>query len=314
LRQCGFKLVRGGRRWVGYWGKHCAAERFKHIRPWQKVNHFPTSFEIGRKDKLAWNLKRLRERVGDEGAMDLDFLPETFTLPRARRKLRAVFQSHPVWIVKPPANARGNGIKLINKWSDAPKKKEAVISRYGNRNLAFYALSEYSLFITRYIQNPLLIDHRKFDLRVYVLVTSFEPLRVYIYKEGIARFACDCYPVQLNSKTIKNRFAHLTNFSVARKKNKGEPTKQLGQEKAATKRRRSRRNLEIPVDDDRFSMESCKWLLRSSCYELFGFDILLDEHLKPWLMEVNISPSLKASCPVDENIKARLVRDIFNLV
>jgi hypothetical protein len=52
----------------------------------------------------------------------------------------------------------------------------------------------------------------------------------------------------------------------------------------------------------------------SSCYELFGFDVLLDSKLKPWLMEVNISPSLKFSCNMDFEVKSNLVVDLFNLV
>ncbi len=48
-------------------------------------------------------------------------------------------------------------------------------------------------------------------------------------------------------------------------------------------------------------------------HELFGFDILLDRHLKPWVLEVNISPSLHSNSPLDVNIKGRLVRDIFNI-
>ena len=50
------------------------------------------------------------------------------------------------------------------------------------------------------------------------------------------------------------------------------------------------------------------------CYELFGYDVLLDANLKPWLMEVNISPSLKASGSSDFDIKSKLARAIFNLV
>jgi hypothetical protein len=53
---------------------------------------------------------------------------------------------------------------------------------------------------------------------------------------------------------------------------------------------------------------------RASCYELFGFDILVDENLKAWLLEINISPSLKYSCDVDYGVKRALTRDIFNLV
>ncbi|CAN0502200.1 unnamed protein product, partial [Ectocarpus sp. 8 AP-2014] len=53
---------------------------------------------------------------------------------------------------------------------------------------------------------------------------------------------------------------------------------------------------------------------RGCCYELFGFDVLLDEALKPWLLEVNISPSLFGSSALDRRIKGTLMADIFHLV
>ncbi|RKO90436.1 tubulin-tyrosine ligase family-domain-containing protein, partial [Blyttiomyces helicus] len=150
-----FRLIKTGRLWIGYWGKHVAAERFKKVEPWKKVNHFPMSFECGRKDKLWINYARMKERFGIK---HFDYLPETFLLPTQRRRLKSVFHTHPLWIMKPPASARGNGIRLLTTWSDLPRKRDLIVSRY--------------------VMQPLLIAGRKFDLRLYVVVTSFEPLRL----------------------------------------------------------------------------------------------------------------------------------------
>jgi tubulin polyglutamylase TTLL4 len=53
---------------------------------------------------------------------------------------------------------------------------------------------------------------------------------------------------------------------------------------------------------------------RNICFELYGFDILLDSKLKPWLLEVNISPSLSSSSPLDKKIKTVLICDTLNLI
>ena len=53
---------------------------------------------------------------------------------------------------------------------------------------------------------------------------------------------------------------------------------------------------------------------RNVCFEVYGFDILLDSKLKPWLLEVNISPSLSSSSPLDKKIKTMLICDTLNLV
>ena len=53
---------------------------------------------------------------------------------------------------------------------------------------------------------------------------------------------------------------------------------------------------------------------RSNCFEVFGFDILLDSDLKPWLVEVNLSPSLSSDSPLDHTIKGNLLTDTFNMI
>ena len=52
---------------------------------------------------------------------------------------------------------------------------------------------------------------------------------------------------------------------------------------------------------------------RNNCFEIFGYDILLDSDLKPWLVEINLSPALATDSPLDLKIKGNLLTDVFNL-
>lgn len=55
-------------------------------------------------------------------------------------------------------------------------------------------------------------------------------------------------------------------------------------------------------------------LHRNNCFEIFGYDIILDSELKPWLLEVNLSPSLACESPLDLTIKSNLIADSFNMI
>ncbi|KAI8593721.1 tubulin-tyrosine ligase/Tubulin polyglutamylase, partial [Geranomyces variabilis] len=297
VSRANFTLLRKGKSWLGCWGKHFTPERFKKVLPWQKVNHFPMSFEIGRKDKLLANYHRLRAACGPEA---FTYLPETYVHPRQKTALLRAFPSHALWIVKPPASARGQGIRVINSTAQLPKKKK------------------HAVIVSRYIAKPYLIGGRKFDLRLYVAVTSFEPLRIYLYRDGVVRFAGEKYST--SPKSIRNRYIHLTNYSISRRSKVSAA--------AATASKWSLHTLEayfaaLGIDFSPILAQIrdlvTKTIIsghtsnasgvrmfsrsRTSCYELFGFDVLLDARLKPWLMEVNISPSLKASCDMDFAIK-----------
>ena len=52
----------------------------------------------------------------------------------------------------------------------------------------------------------------------------------------------------------------------------------------------------------------------NNCFELLGFDILVDECYKPWLLEVNLSPSLGTDTQLDFKVKGALIADLFTLV
>lgn len=64
--------------------------------------------------------------------------------------------------------------------------------------------------VQRYIENPLLIGGYKFDLRLYVCVPSYRPLTIYLYKEGLTRFATEKFSLE----HLNDPFKHLTNFSL----------------------------------------------------------------------------------------------------
>ena len=86
--------------------------QFKDIHEGQKINHLPGTFNIGRKDRLWKNYQRLRLKFGKE---EFSFLPRTFLLPSETKLLRRVWERRGCrakWIVKPPALARGTGIKV----------------------------------------------------------------------------------------------------------------------------------------------------------------------------------------------------------
>lgn len=63
------------------------------------------------------------------------------------------------------------------------------------------------------MHKPFLVDGFKFDLRIYVLLCGVDPLRIYIYKEGLARFATEEYESP-NLGNLQNLFMHLTNYAI----------------------------------------------------------------------------------------------------
>ncbi|XP_038870308.1 pneumococcal serine-rich repeat protein-like isoform X2 [Salvelinus namaycush] len=190
-----FKVTQKSHDWLGCWGHHMKSPGFKAIREYQKLNHFPGSFQIGRKDRLWRNLSKMQAQFGKR---EFSFFPRSFVLPQDVKLLKKAWEDsgcRQKWIIKPPASARGIGIQVIHKWSQMPRKRP--------------------LLVQKYLHKPYLISGNKFDLRIYVYVTSYDPLRVYIFQDGLVRFASVKYSSSV--KSLSNKFMHLTNYSVNKK-------------------------------------------------------------------------------------------------
>ncbi|KAJ6661243.1 hypothetical protein lerEdw1_015380 [Lerista edwardsae] len=294
-------------------GSHLKPYLLRTLTDIQKVNHFPRSYELTRKDRLYKNISRMQQTYGFK---TFHVLPQTFILPAEYQEFcNSYSKDRGPWIVKPVASSRGRGVYLINNPSQISLEENILVSRY--------------------INNPLLIDDFKFDVRLYVLVTSYDPLVVYLYEEGLARFATVRYDHGV--KNIKNQFMHLTNYSVNKKSgdyvscddpdvedygNKWSMSamlrylKQEGRDTTALMANVEDLIIKTIISAELAIATACKAFVphRGVCFELYGFDVLIDSTLKPWLLEVNLSPSLACDAPLDLKIKASMISDMFTLV
>uniref|UniRef100_A0A670IFC1 Tubulin--tyrosine ligase-like protein 5 n=1 Tax=Podarcis muralis TaxID=64176 RepID=A0A670IFC1_PODMU len=288
-------------------GSHLKPYILRTLTDIQKVNHFPRSYELTRKDRLYKNIIRMQQTYGFK---TFHVLPQTFILPAEYQEFCCSYsKDRGPWIVKPVASSRGRGVYLINNPSQISLEEN------------IFGVVPFSDF--------------KFDVRLYVLVTSYDPLVIYLYEEGLARFATVRY--DQGAKNIKNQFMHLTNYSVNKKSgdyvscddpevedygNKWSMSamlrylKQEGKDTTALMASVEDLIIKTILSAELVIAAACKAFLphRGVCFELYGFDVLIDSSLKPWLLEVNLSPSLACDAPLDLKIKASMISDMFTLV
>ncbi|KAF4524404.1 hypothetical protein B566_EDAN009320 [Ephemera danica] len=258
------------------------------MNDFQTINHFPNHYELTRKDLLVKNIKRYRKELEREGSplaersetgryLHLDFVPITFILPADYNMFVEEYRKNPLstWIMKPCGKSQGAGIFLINRLSKLKKWSRESKTPFNP------AIAKESYVISKYIDNPLLIGGKKFDLRLYVLVTSFRPLKAYLFKLGFCRFCTVKYDAAVQE--LDNMFAHLTNVSVQRHVH-------------------SLKAVAPVMASDRH------------CFECYGYDIIIDSKLKPWLIEVNASPSLTSTTVSDRILKYKLIDNILSVV
>ncbi|XP_033750296.1 tubulin polyglutamylase ttll6-like isoform X2 [Pecten maximus] len=312
-RKFGFKEVGEDEDWTLYWTDYSVAlERVMDMKKYQKINHFPGMSEICRKDMLARNMNRMLKLF----PKDYNVFPKTWCLPADHGDFLAFTRQkkNKTYILKPETGCQGKGI-WVTKNPKEIKPHEHMICQ-------------------QYMCKPLLLDGFKFDLRIYCLVTSCDPLRIFLFKDGLARFATNKYSEPTNSN-IDNVFMHLTNYAINK-----HSTDFIRDDEAGSKRRistvdRYMRQKGYDIDkmwndiDDviiktlisahsvlKHNYRTCfpNHVKGSACFEILGFDVLLDRKLRPSILEVNHSPSFNTDSELDREIKGALVWDTLNLV
>lgn len=244
---------------------------FKYVitDPLKKINHFQKSNCICDKDLLLKNMRRMCGAFGKIFA----FTPESYTLPNDYMNFLKSYTKNKkegaIWIVKPSDLAQGKKIYVLSDIN----------------NLYYDRLS----VVQKYIEPPLTIGGYKNDLRIYCLVTSISPLRIYLYDNGLVRFSTQKY-----SGDITNVYSHLTNSSL----NKFSPTYETDKEVIGSKCKWELKRLKDYFEDNNctlypYVMEDIGLLICLTCliliynnnethsnFELFGFDFMLDSNLK----------------------------------
>jgi Tubulin-tyrosine ligase family len=279
---------------------------------WQKVNHFPETKNFSRKDLLKKNIEKIM-KISLKCGQLWNIIPVTYVLPKEYvqfvdhySKLEEQDPGTNVWIMKPVGKSRGRGISVINDVNQVS---------YGE-----------IMIIQRYITNPLLLEGFKFDLRLYILITSFSPLEAFIYKEGFARIST--VPFSLNPDKLHNKFIHLTNSSI-QKHNPNSKNDSLDALLGGTKiclKTLKERLQKMGINWEKIWQQVIEIVLKSliavqseipsypCCFDLVGYDVMIDQNLQSWLVEINSSPSLARENYLDDLIKQQLIDDTLDLI
>lgn len=426
----GYKPVEEDGDWCLFWtDTSVAIERVMRLKPTQKINHFVGMLEICRKKALARNLARIAAKLPHT----FNFAPQTFVLPEELETFMDVVKANknaktgknikklPTYILKPDAGCQGKGISLVQTDSQTvgALKELGMLGADGERvKNPILKNPNINVVAQTYLSNPFLIDGRKFDLRVYALVTSANPLRMFVYSDGLVRFCTTKY-FPPDSKNMSNQCMHLTNYSLNKHSENFVRAEDVGCLRVKTKtpadrarallrdggtypegispqeplydspevespRSPSSENPSIPIGDggvaSKWSVQNGlkPWMARNGydfestwdaisdvcvktviaaaptlrhnyrnamrqmddkneknsdgdgtskgndagynkhlknlCFEILGIDVMLDSRLKPWLVEVNHSPSFATDSPLDLQVKENLIKDTINLI
>lgn len=180
------------------------------------------------------------------------------------------------------------------------------------------------IVVQKYIVNPLLIDGRKFDIRAYMIVVCMKPYLV-LYQPGYVRMSLNPYTTE---NFAKDKITHLTNNSVQ----KNHPNYKELKEKSIISieslveniismgKLQSKEEYTVKVDKKIqeimtliFTVIKDKLDRKFGCFELFGFDFLLDDNLNPYLIEINTNPAIYTDTQVQKDLLPKLVEDIVKM-
>ncbi|XP_047382514.1 inactive polyglycylase TTLL10 isoform X4 [Sciurus carolinensis] len=305
----------------------------EHARALSKVNKVPPCSQPKCGKDTAVTLEELTWThpgcLGPQRALKMeDFFPETYRLDvrDERQAFFTLFDETQVWICKPTASNQGKGIFLIRSQEEAAALQAKAQSMEDDplyRKMPFRAPQ--ARVVQRYIQNPLLLDGKKFDVRSYLLIACAMPYMVF-FGHGYARLTLSLYDPHSSDLS-----GHLTNQFMQKKSplyvllkedtvwsmdhlnsyinDKFRKTKGLPRDWVFTTFTKRMQQIMTHC----FLAVKSKLECKLGYFDLIGCDFLIDENFKVWLLEMNSNPALHTNCEVLKEVIPGVVIETLDL-
>ena len=282
-----------------------------------KNNNYNNNTIIRKKldlQKKTTNIKPINNKtvkpitILKDGALFEKYIPKVKSLLDALKQYLPQYELNGfrnIWILKPSNLSRGRGVTCVDSLEPIEESLNAT--------------NDTGVIVQKYIENPLIINKRKFDIRQWVLVTSLNPLTIWMWKEPYLRFGAEDYIMD----DLNNIYSHLTNNSIAKhseqyKKEKNfegdmwtcfDFAKYIGQEKWEEIHEKIKNAIICS-----FYAIHQEIFQRTNSHELYGYDFMIDENYNVYLIEVNASPALDYSTKITEMLVKDMVKDLIELV
>ena len=214
-----------------------------------------------------------------------------------------------IWVLKPSTLSRGRGIQCVNNL-------KSVFDCLNQENIN-------GLVIQKYIENPLLIYGKKFDIRQWVLLTSLRPLTIWLWDDPYLRFSAEEY----NIDNFSNIYSHLTNNCIAKYSKKYNSNNKIEGDMWDVPQFRNylvetlKKDTWPKIKEQILNIVLCSFdsvkneiKYRENSFELFGFDIMFDDDWNAYLIEVNASPSMDYSTKITSKLVPEMIDNLFEIV